>query len=163
MCCVQRALHKIFHAVLYTAYSRATLKTRQNRPWSLLLHPGVPSLSAMEVQINTRCTWTQITHSSRTPFLLNLFLSCYALCLCNALVVLARVYWIMLTHGWCKTQPFVLYFVLRHFPAHWVCFVLFHLAVNVCFAACIGCHVEHITYIHTHTHASPSVGHTHII
>lgn len=70
-----------------------------------------------------------------------LFIYSSAVPLCVCAMLLARV---------CKTLPICTIFcslscfALRHLPAHWVSGAFSFGWLDVCFAACIGCSVQHI-------------------
>lgn len=176
MCRAQRACHNIFYAVFYTAHDRTTHKNQNELARALHHIPGPHCSQKQGVKNNTRYRWTQtlLTHT-HALFPLYLFRTCPALCLCNALVVLAHAHTgSCLLMAWCKTRPSYILFSWGFFCSQSLsftgCFVLFSFGcLNVCFAACIECSVQHITYkyiythTHTHTHASLSLGRTHII
>lgn len=154
MCGVQSACHNIFHAVFYVAQDTATAthKNQTELAWSLSSHIG--SKNKKKTAHTIHMNWNNMQHT-HTPFLsLFLFLSCTALCLCNALVVLAHACTgSCLLMARCKSRPIcaiflfsVPFFALSHFAPLTGCVVLFSFGCpNVCFAACIGCFVQHIT------------------
>lgn len=122
---------------------RATLKTRQNQPDHCRNIPAPISLRNRSANQHTNSNDTQLTH---LPFLY-LFLQLFLLCVC----VMLLWFWLMLTWSCvfmarCKTWPICTIFCSLSLARSLGVFVLFHFGcLNVCFAACIWCCVQHIT------------------
>lgn len=135
--CAESLPQHILRSLLHSARQNNTQKPDGTGP-SITSHTRAPLLSETGVKINTRYRWTQmlLTHT-HALFPLYLFRTCPALCLCNALVVLAHAHTgSCLLMAWCKTRPsYILFswgffFALSHSPSLGVlCF--FHLAVSM--------------------------------
>lgn len=119
--------------------SRSLLRsTQQSCTWKpdrtgliFVITYQVPSLSEKEHKMHIN---SNNTHTHFSLFIPQLFRSVFVQC-----------YWLV-----CKTLPICTIFcsfscfALRHLPAHWVSGAFSFGWLDVCFAACIGCSVQHI-------------------
>lgn len=120
-----------------------------------------PNMKKKKTELIAAITWTHKQHT-HTP-LLSLFTPqllryMFVLCSCGSGSCLLMALF--------KTRPprtifcSLSCFLFVTSPLTWVCCAFSFGRLNVCFAACTGCFVQHIKRIYTHTHsASLSLGH----